>query len=72
MLRQVTSTITSKGQTTIPKEIRYMLGLEEGNKIVYTPCKEGFIISRATDKNNICPYCKGTGRCKKNKESDSS
>ena len=72
MPKQVTSTITSKGQTTIPKEVRYMLGLEEGSEVVYTPCKEGFIISKAEDKNNICPYCSGTGRCKIKKESDSS
>lgn len=30
-----TSTITSKGQTTIPKEIREYLDLRPGDKIVY-------------------------------------
>ena len=32
-----TSTITSKGQTTIPKEIRDLLGLKEQTQISYEP-----------------------------------
>lgn len=30
-----TSILTSKGQTTIPKEVREFLGLEVGDRIIY-------------------------------------
>ena len=30
-----TSVLTSKGQTTIPKEVREFLGLEAGDRIIY-------------------------------------
>lgn len=30
-----TSTLTSKGQTTVPKEVRELLDLEEGDKLMW-------------------------------------
>lgn len=39
------STITSKGQTTIPKEIRDAMDLKEGDGLVYT-IEEDRIIAR--------------------------
>lgn len=39
-----TSTITSKGQTTIPKEIRDQLGLSPGDRIEYLVEPDGRVI----------------------------
>ncbi|MEX0746797.1 MAG: type II toxin-antitoxin system PrlF family antitoxin [Rhodothermales bacterium] len=38
------STITRKGQTTVPKEIRDHLGLSTGDRIEYTVDDEGRVI----------------------------
>ena len=40
------STITSKGQTTIPKEIRDLLGLKEQAQVIYEP-KGDYVILRS-------------------------
>lgn len=41
----VTSTVTSKGQTTIPKGIRDELGIQANQRISYE-AKDGYIIMR--------------------------
>ena len=41
----VQSTITSKGQTTIPVEIRQRLGLEAGDRLVYDE-RDGEVVLR--------------------------
>ncbi len=41
------ATLTAKGQTTIPKEIRERLGLEPGDKLVFTALSDGTVIMRA-------------------------
>lgn len=38
------STITTKGQTTLPKEIRDSLGLKPGDKVRYVVLDEGALI----------------------------
>jgi len=38
------STVTNRGQTTVPKEIREYLGLESGDRIDYTVDAEGRVI----------------------------
>ncbi len=38
------STITSKGQTTIPKEVRRTMGLKAGDGLVYTVDGERIIV----------------------------
>jgi antitoxin PrlF len=40
------STLTSKGQTTIPQEIRESLGMQSGDKICYTQMPDGSIVMR--------------------------
>ena len=42
------SHITSKGQTTIPRAVRAMLGLREGSEIAFKPAAHGFILVRVT------------------------
>ncbi len=41
-----TSTLTSKGQTTIPKEIRERLGLKPGDKIDFVTGPDGQVVIR--------------------------
>jgi AbrB family looped-hinge helix DNA binding protein len=37
------ATITSKGQVTIPKEVRELLGLHPGDKLVFLPREDGTV-----------------------------
>lgn len=40
------STVTSKGQITVPKAIRERLGIKEGDKIEFCPDEQGRIVVR--------------------------
>jgi AbrB family looped-hinge helix DNA binding protein len=42
------SRVTSKGQTTIPKEVRDILRLKEGSEIAFKPQTGGFMLIRVT------------------------
>lgn len=42
------SHVTSKGQTTIPRAIRALLGLKEGSEIAFKPAHGGFMLIRVT------------------------
>lgn len=46
--RYYLSHVTSKGQTTIPRAVRAMLGLEEGSEIAFKPATHGFMLVRVT------------------------
>ena len=46
--RYYMSRITSKGQTTIPRIVRTMLGLKEGSEIAFKPANHGFMLVRVT------------------------
>ena len=46
--RYYSSHITSKGQTTIPKPVRAILGLKEGSEIAFKPEHGGFMMLRIT------------------------
>lgn len=39
--------LTSKGQITLPKEIRTALKLKEGDRVVFMPNPQGFIVANA-------------------------
>jgi antitoxin PrlF len=41
------STLTSKGQVTVPREIRERLGLESGDKLAFTLLSDGTVVMRA-------------------------
>jgi AbrB family looped-hinge helix DNA binding protein len=44
------TTVTSKGQITIPARVRKKLGLEQGSKVSFEPFEETFILrSMETD-----------------------
>lgn len=66
---KMTSVIFSKFQTTIPKGVRDVLGIKEKDILLYTPHENGgYLITKMEEGYDICPCCKGTGRCKTKKE----
>jgi AbrB family looped-hinge helix DNA binding protein len=42
------ATITSKGQVTLPKEVRDRLGLRAGDRIEFVETERGFVVVPAT------------------------
>jgi AbrB family looped-hinge helix DNA binding protein len=45
------ATLTSKGQTTIPKEIRDSLHMEEGDRMTFTLLPNGTVLMRVKNKS---------------------
>ena len=45
------STLTSKGQTTIPKEIRNSLGMKTGDRMTFTLLPDGTVLLRVKNKS---------------------
>ena len=45
------STLTSKGQTTIPREIREAAGLRTGDRLNFTVLADGTIILRVKNRS---------------------
>ena len=45
------STLTSKGQTTVPKAIRESLRLKPGDRITFTPMPDSTVLMRVKNKN---------------------
>ncbi|MGC1675948.1 MAG: type II toxin-antitoxin system PrlF family antitoxin [Candidatus Binataceae bacterium] len=50
---ETASTLTSKGQTTIPQEIRIRLKLRPGDRIVYRLARDGQVILTPRKKGDI-------------------
>lgn len=45
------ATLTSKGQTTIPKEIRESLGMKAGDRMTFTLMADGTVVMRVKNKS---------------------
>lgn len=45
------ATLTSKGQTTIPKEIRESLGMKAGDRMTFTLMPDGTVTMRVKNKS---------------------
>lgn len=48
-----TSTLTSKGQVTIPKQVRDRLGLHTGDRVVFRFDSKGQLLVEAETKNPV-------------------
>jgi len=47
------ATLTSKGQTTIPKEIRDHLRIQEGDRMTFTLLPNGTVLMRIKNKSAL-------------------
>jgi AbrB family looped-hinge helix DNA binding protein len=55
------STITAKGQTTLPKDVRDLLGLEPGDRIRYLVAGDSVRILRPRKAMSLCGVLKREG-----------
>ena len=51
MMNTADSTLTSKGQTTIPKEIRDELGIKPGDRMTFTLMPDATVVMRVKNKS---------------------
>ncbi len=58
------STLTSKGQTTIPKDIRDNLGMKAGDRMTFTMLPDGTVLMRVKNKSlmNLAGSLRKKGR----------
>jgi AbrB family looped-hinge helix DNA binding protein len=58
------STLTSKGQTTIPKDIRDSLGIKSGDRMTFTLMPDGTVLLRVKNKSvmNLAGTLRRKGR----------
>jgi antitoxin PrlF len=57
-IREVAS-VTSKGQITLPKSVRQLLGVESGDKIVFDVLGAQVVVRRADDQPHTDPAITG-------------
>jgi antitoxin PrlF len=64
-MREIVSTITSKGQVTIPAEVRQHLGVKTNDKIAFVIDEEGAVHVKVPRYPNIRSLRGAAGRLKK-------
>jgi AbrB family looped-hinge helix DNA binding protein len=53
---QARAKITSKGQITVPREVRRALGVKEGDNLVFEKTDVGFTVRPAREKSAFAKY----------------
>jgi antitoxin PrlF len=48
--------LTSKGQVTIPKEVRDQMGLRTGDEIEFVETEHGFRVEKRFDESPFAPF----------------
>ncbi len=64
-MKLIVSTITSKGQVTIPAEVRRHLGIEQGDKISFVIEDEGIVRIEAPHYHNVASLRGAAGSLEK-------
>jgi len=64
-MKEIISTITSKGQVTIPSEVRKYLGIKTNDKIAFVIDTEGTVRLRVPRYPNIASLRGAAGKLKK-------
>lgn len=64
-MRQIDSTVTSKGQVTIPAEVRRHLGIREGDKLTFVVGDDGGVQVKAARYPTIASLAGAAGRLPK-------
>ncbi len=64
-MKEIISTVTSKGQVTIPAEVREYLGIKTNDKIAFVIDQEGIVRLRVPRYPNIASLRGAAGRLQK-------
>jgi antitoxin PrlF len=64
-MKEIVSTVTSKGQVTIPAEVRKYLGIKTNDKIAFVIDQEGIVRLRVPRYPNIASLRGAAGRLQK-------
>ena len=64
-MKEIVSTVTSKGQVTIPAEVREYLGIKTHDKIAFVIDQEGIVRLRVPRYPNIASLRGAAGRLQK-------
>ncbi len=67
----MSATVTSKGQVTIPKSVRDLLGIAPGTRVEFKRASDGSVVlTRADDKRPISRFAKLRGHAGKGLTTD--
>ena len=66
----MTTTVTAKGQVTIPKPVRDLLGIEPGSKVDFIRAPDGSIVLQRAGKDQKSRFNKLRGHAGKGLETD--
>lgn len=58
----MTTTISSKGQITVPIELRELLGLTPGTKLAFEAGPRGTLVARKTSEGSFFAKFQGAGK----------
>jgi len=67
----MSATVTSKGQVTIPKSVRDLLGIAPGTRVEFKRASDGSVVlTRADDKRPVSRFAKLRGHAGKGLTTD--